>query len=300
MMKNLESLLSPYPIFGTGTRIDFSHLKPALEKRTIKTGENIGNIEIKLNLNRTLEGIRSYLVMGFPYSLFWTKLEYGAVSAYTAVQDYHKVLTEELTRIKGRLKEFYPEEKFEILVDSGKAFEKELALEAGIGFRGKNSLIINPEYGSFFFIGIILSTALFPDIRSHDISEISCGSCVRCIRTCPPQALDEGFNPVKCIAYHCTFNLEKKELFGYYWGCDLCQIVCPYNLSRNPKGWKRFSHVFLSGLLDPKLSKKEFHKRAANLALNWRGKGNWTKNRKTVFQSRGIFEKPAQKEGPEQ
>ncbi|MCX6285607.1 MAG: tRNA epoxyqueuosine(34) reductase QueG [Bacteroidetes bacterium] len=121
-----------------------------------------------------------------------------------------------------------------LFVDSGPVLEKTWAQRCGIGWQGKNTVIINPSRGSFFFIGIILTTLeIEPDRPETD----HCGTCTRCMEACPTGALDRPYqlDIRRCISY-CTI-VDKAEmpddvrsnLGGRIFGCDICQDVCPYN-----------------------------------------------------------------------
>ena len=119
-------------------------------------------------------------------------------------------------------------------VDSGAAMEKAWAERCGLGWRGKNTLLINRRHGSWFFIGIIL-TDLETEYDSPETDH--CGSCDRCIGACPTGALEAPhmLNPVRCIAYQTIENKGEipAGLTGKFgnriFGCDICQEVCPFN-----------------------------------------------------------------------
>ena len=126
-----------------------------------------------------------------------------------------------------------------IFVDSGPVLEKAWAQSCGIGWQGKNTLIINPSMGSFVFIGIILtSVEIEPDKKKAD----HCGSCTRCMDACPTGAIDRPYqlNIRRCISYGTLVkNAEmpaevRAKLDGKIFGCDICQDVCPYNRKVKP------------------------------------------------------------------
>jgi epoxyqueuosine reductase len=119
-------------------------------------------------------------------------------------------------------------------VDSGLVMEKAWAQRCGVGWRGKNTLLINRHHGSWFFIGILLT-----DLQTkHDTPEKDyCGNCDRCMRACPTGALEAPhvLNPLKCISYHTieTNDALPEDLRGLFgnrmFGCDICQEACPFN-----------------------------------------------------------------------
>lgn len=160
------------------------------------------------------------------------------ISSFAIHEDYHKVLKRMLKEYLTKIKELKKDTEGKIFVDTGPVFEKEIAVRCGIGFRGKNTLVINKDFGSFFFLGeIFLNIEMEPD----GPLENGCGNCDLCIKACPTGAIYEPFklDPRRCISY---ITIEKKikdfdikETKGYIYGCDECQIVCPYNKLRKTK-----------------------------------------------------------------
>lgn len=167
----------------------------------------------------------------------------SSISKYAWGSDYHDVLKKSGKSILNNLRTSFPGKKFRQAVDSVPIPEKILARNSGIGWIGKNTLLIHPELGSYFFITSILSEVdlaqeLEPSERSQLelISKDRCGSCRKCIDACPTQAiiapyqLDAG----KCISHHTieykdgTFPPNYKTS-GWLFGCDVCQDVCPWN-----------------------------------------------------------------------
>lgn len=132
-----------------------------------------------------------------------------------------------------------------IFVDSGPVLEKAWAQRCGIGWQGKNTLLINPKLGSYFFLGIILTTLeIDPDPGEQD----HCGNCRKCMEACPTGALDRPYelDIRRCISY-CTLvkNAEmieevRSKLGGRIYGCDTCQDVCPYNRFAKPTSHAHF------------------------------------------------------------
>ena len=123
--------------------------------------------------------------------------------------------------------------KTRIFVDTGPILERDVAMKAGLGWIGKNTCLLNKKYGSFFFIGLILTDL---ELKSSERDHDHCGRCDRCLKACPTGALTAyALDATKCLAYH---NIEKKGVrdssyWGYFKkqlvGCDICQDVCPYN-----------------------------------------------------------------------
>jgi epoxyqueuosine reductase len=157
------------------------------------------------------------------------------IAKYAQGADYHFWFKEKLEEVALRLKEQFPDEKFLCATDSSPILERDLAARAGIGWFGKNTCIINPQKGSLFFLGEILTTLKLPESPSP-IADF-CGTCSRCIDSCPTGALVEPrkLDATKCISYltiesRQTPSSELRQKIGdWFFGCDICQTVCPWN-----------------------------------------------------------------------
>ena len=158
----------------------------------------------------------------------------GAVSMYARGRDYHKVLRARLQRLCDRLSEAVGPLGHRVYTDSAPVLEVELAAKSGIGWRGKHTLVLNRDAGSMFFLGEIyvdLALPLTPPAEAH------CGSCSACIDVCPTRAIVAPYrlDARRCISYltieHAgPIPLELRPLIGNrIYGCDDCQLVCPWN-----------------------------------------------------------------------
>jgi len=159
------------------------------------------------------------------------------VSAYARGNDYHEIINSLLAELLIKIKEIIPGVNGRTSCDSGPVFERAWAKNAGIGWIGKNTVLINPDAGSFVFIGeVIIDKELVYDIPIED----QCGNCILCVDACPTNALVEPYtlDATKCITYH---TIERRagdipeniaeKVGNRIYACDTCQDVCPYNKS---------------------------------------------------------------------
>ena len=211
--------------------------------------------EKRKNINSLLEGAKSVLSVGLTYISSQTnnKNKILKIGKFSQGDDYHKVIYKKLKNIGRWINLEIPDCKWKICVDTSPLLEKAWAEEAGLGWIGKNSNLINKKYGSWFTLGfMILTKDLVPDKPYQSL----CGNCDKCIENCPTNAIVEPFviQSNLCIAYH-TIESRKKNipkniknnLNGWVAGCDICQDVCPWNKSvplndsseNTPKEWIR-------------------------------------------------------------
>ena len=190
-----------------------------------------------------LPSAQSVICIGLVYN---TSLPYSAataprawVSRYAWGQDYHEIMRAKLEQLRAALEALAPGVETRVFVDTGPIVERAFARWSGIGWMGKNTCIINQEKGSWFFLGVILtSLELAPDLPAPD----RCASCTACLDACPTEALVEPYvmNASRCISY---FTIEIKgaiperfrpKIGANVFGCDICQDVCPWNGSHQP------------------------------------------------------------------
>lgn len=158
------------------------------------------------------------------------------IARYALGRDYHKVLRRKLRQLEASLQGSFPDAEFRACVDSAPILERTYAHLAGLGWFGKNTMLIDSKRGSWFFIGILLTSIAFePDQPSVG----RCGTCKKCIEACPTGAIVQlngkwQVDARSCISYQ---TIEKKgdlevDSHGWLFGCDVCQEVCPFNEPR--------------------------------------------------------------------
>ena len=162
----------------------------------------------------------------------------GRIARYAWGDDYHKVLKKRLMQLADTLREQYPDQQFRVAVDTAPIPEREHAKNAGLGWIGKHALLIHPDQGSWFALGVIVTTLPITPTVDKPMPD-HCGSCTRCIDACPtncitPYQLDAS----RCISY---LTLEhrseissdlQQQMGNWLAGCDICQEVCPHNRPR--------------------------------------------------------------------
>ncbi len=206
------------------------------------------HLPFKENPELLLPGVKSAIVVAKNYKNSPDQTLDGGlkVARYAAGVDYHIVMTDRLDAMVEQLQSAHRTAAFYVGVDSRPLAERTLAILAGIGFKARNSMVIRPKLGSYFLLGIILTTLELPFDRPINGG---CGTCQRCVDACPTQAIgmDGGFNTTACISYQTiekkssVSSNELKKFQGWIFGCDICQEVCPFNHPHIPlTDWNEF------------------------------------------------------------
>ncbi len=168
------------------------------------------------------------------------------ISRYALGRDYHKVLRKRLKQLAQKIEEKIGEFGYRVFVDSAPVLEKAIAQKAGIGWIGKHTNIIHDKAGSYFFLGELYTDLPLP---VDDASESHCGSCNACIDVCPTDAIVGPYqlDARRCISY-LTIELRgaipiefRKAIGNRIYGCDDCQIFCPWNKFARPSGERDFA-----------------------------------------------------------
>ena len=271
--------------------------------------------ELRRDLKNLYPEFQSALVFLFSYQeakkwlLDNNRHEVAAYSLGFDGQDYHSVLKERLNTIFQGLKQANPELKHFIALDAQPGLERDLALRAGLGWFGKNSMLINQKEGSYFIIGsLLLNQKLNFETSTIDIDH--CGQCTACIDACPTLAIDGEARTIiasQCISTY-TIEIFKdaeapkgfEKSRGEFFGCDICQDVCPWN--RKPlarvigslkmperlsflKEW--FFGLPIKDLVNiiEKETNRGLKRKLSGTAFDRPGKEGWLKNLKSILSN---------------
>ncbi len=192
------------------------------------------NLEKRENPELLLSGTKSIICLGMNYNQK-IKFKDFKIAKYALGDDYHTFLKEQLHKLFLYIKNIYPELEGREYTDTAPILERSLAKRSGLGWIGKNAMLINPFKGSYFLLGELF---LNIDLNYTDKPFRSyCGNCTRCIDACPTSAIvaDSQIDSKLCIAY---LTIESKidipeilaeKMNEYIFGCDICQDVCPWN-----------------------------------------------------------------------
>lgn len=203
------------------------------------------------------------------------------VASYACAADYHDTIKTMLRQLFSDLKAISPDLSGRVFVDSAPILEKQFAVEAGLGWIGRQSLLVTPQYGTFVLLGELVLTE---EVDSYDspLRSAGCGECRRCVETCPAGAVlpSRSIDASRCIscatveAKHRTADAAN-DLYGWIFGCDECQSCCPYNRRAPQHRLPAFDMLF-----DPReittdnwlqMSDEEFNKKFAATPLSRSG-----------------------------
>ncbi len=267
--------------------VDLKHLLKQQQELNYQSGFEEENIELRTEPTLLLEEAASIIAIAVAYPSRMENAPTGKKGARRGIfcraswgTDYHTVLREKLKEIEGFLVERVPGIKFRSMVDTGELVDRAVAERAGIGWSGKNCSIITPEFGSYVYLGEMITNIPFaPDEAIED----QCGECTLCIDVCPTGAIVQGgqLDSNRCVAFQTQTKGflpdEFREKIGNrIYGCDTCQTVCPKN--KGKKNWLHASFEpepeLAKPLLAPLLSmtNKEFKSQFGHMSGSWRGK----------------------------
>ena len=206
----------------------------------------------------------------------------GAFARASWGEDYHFILSRRMEALIEYIKSEVNQEDvaFKPMVDTGELIDVRVAERAGIGFVGKNGLLVTKEFGSYVYLGELITNIEFPVDAPVDYG---CGDCTRCVDFCPTNALlgNGKMNAQRCLSYQTQTKgfmpkAFRKKIGHVIYGCDICQQVCPYNKGKDfhlhpeMEPSVEETHPLLKPLVT--ISNKEFKERFGKMAGSWRGK----------------------------
>lgn len=228
--------------------------------------------EKRVDPSALVENARTVIVCGVNYkNNAWEGhrvLQNGKVASYAFAADYHKAIKKMLQGLLTRLKESHPEITGRCFTDTAPILEKAWAVEAGLGWIGKNSLLVTPRYGSTVLLGEIVLDAEV-DKYNKPFAGDRCGNCDKCVVFCPNEAINDNRTLCtgKCVS---RMTIEKCEdgqacgdTHGWIFGCDVCQSCCPFN-SHTPY----FSNPAFEPVADPMSCDEDFWKNITEQEFN--------------------------------
>lgn len=224
---------------------------------------------------RLPENAASVITAVFPY--YSGCDDDGEISRYAAVPDYHIVAGNMLKSAAASMHEHFPEYRFEPFCDASPIPEVKAARLAGLGVVGQNGLLITPRFGSYVFIGEIITDLILPPCENPGGG---CFLCGKCTAQCPALAIGaDGVERKKCISditqRKGELCEEQKQLIkkaGTIWGCDICQKVCPMNRNVEKTFIEKFSSNIICKLTKNEIEDENFEKKFADRSFMWRGK----------------------------
>ncbi|MDO4635421.1 MAG: tRNA epoxyqueuosine(34) reductase QueG [Streptococcus sp.] len=280
---------------GFTTADDFAYLEKSLrlgveEGRT--TGFEHKNIEERIKPKLSLASAKTIIsiAVAYPNKLpknpSRTQYKRGKITPNSWGLDYHYVLQDKLKKLSEgieKLCEDFPLEH-KAMVDTGALVDTAVARRSGIGFIGKNGLVISKEFGSYMYLGELITNL---EIEPDEPVDYDCGDCTRCLDACPTSCLigDGTMNARKCLSFQTQdkgmMDMEfRRKIKTVIYGCDICQICCPYNKGiDNPLASDidpELAHPELIPFLE--LSNKSFKEKFGMIAGSWRGKNILQRN----------------------
>lgn len=271
-----------------------------LERRlTARNTENDGatpfvrvSPQKRLDLKSVMPEVKTVIALGKVYALYpkdeCASDDSGRIAAFACGRDYHAAMQEKMATLTEEIGRYAGgPSKFKCFVDNARVVDRAIAWQCGLGFFGKNNLLIHPEVGSAFNIGVIL-TDLMIDYQKKLPLVSRCASCRRCLESCPNGALEDGFalDYGKCVS-HLTQKKrlspeESRYIKDYLYGCDACQLACPYNLAHSRVNE---DNVFFSLEDMANLTEESFERLFGESAVAWRGPEILRRNAKILKKS---------------
>lgn len=248
------------------------------------------NIEKRFDAGLLVEQSRSIIVCAIsylsPHGRGYDKGCRTKIASYALARDYHLTIKEMLNTLAETLKQHYPTLRYRAFTDSAPLAEKSYAVHAGLGWIGRNSLLVTPTHGSMLHLGeLIIDEEV--DIYDTPMESVGCGECRRCVEACPNSAILENrtIDTRRCISCRTIereMEGEQISLDGWIFGCDTCQVVCPYNMKAPMHTNPMFDPLYDPTALDSKawlsMTEDEFQALAGTTAMTRAGLKRIQKN----------------------
>lgn len=275
---------------GFASADPFTTLKERLivhREKGYESGFEEPDLEKRTKPELLLDGARSLISIALAYPSKLKNPPKSEPGAYRGIlcraawgTDYHHVLRDKLDKLTRFIKELEPAARIESMVDTGALSDRAVAERAGIGFVGKNCAIITPEFGSWVYLGELVTNLPLP---SDQPIEEGCGDCNICVDACPTGALIQGgqLDAQRCVAYLTQVkdfipDEFRGKIGNRLYGCDTCQTVCPKNRRIDNDHHAEFQPdpEIAKPLLIPllQMSNKEFKEKFGQSSSSWRGK----------------------------
>ena len=281
---------------GFAAANDFEHLRDGIEAQIAadnQAGFEHKNLDERLNPELIFKAPKTIIAVALAYPSKLTsrpkRTNYrrGQFASVSWGIDYHDILQTKIDQLIEGIKALTNDFDYKTMVDTGELIDVAVAERAGLGFIGKNGLLITPEFGSYVYLGEIITNI---EIEPDQPISLNCGECVRCVNLCPTDAL---IGNGKMIAKRClSFQTQNKgkmpvefrsKIRTTIYGCDICQQVCPYNKGINSIHHQDELEIDLE-LAYPelipliKLTNREFKVKFGHVSGSWRGKNVLQRN----------------------
>ncbi|TCD46693.1 tRNA epoxyqueuosine(34) reductase QueG [Streptococcus sp. X16XC17] len=278
---------------GFTTADDFAYLEKSLqaaaeEGRT--TGFEHKNIAERIDPKLTMASAKSIISIDVAYPRFLpqqpqkTQYKRGKITPNSWGMDYHYIMQDKLERLARGIEALIADFEYKGMVDTGALVDTAVARRAGTGFIGKNGLVISKEFGSYIFLGELITNL---EIEPDSPVDYGCGDCNRCVEACPTSCLlgDSTMDARRCLSFQTQdkgmMDLEfRKKIKTVIYGCDICQICCPYNKGVASPPVVEIDPDLAQPELIPflELSNSQFKEKFGMIAGSWRGKNILQRN----------------------
>lgn len=295
LKKEIQELAKEIGIskIGFTTADDFSYLEKSLraaQEEGRSSGFEHKNIEERINPKLSLASAKTIISVAIAYPRKLpqqpqkTQYRRGHITPNSWGLDYHYVVQDKLERLARGIEQLTADFEYKGMVDTGALVDTAVARRAGIGFIGKNGLVISKEFGSYMFLGELVTNL---DIAPDSPVDYDCGDCTRCLTACPTSCLigDGTMNARRCLSFQTQdkgmMDVEfRNKIKTVIYGCDICQIACPYNKGiDNPPVVDIDPDLAMPELIPfLELSNGQFKEKFGMIAGSWRGKNILQRN----------------------